>query len=132
MTITDEKYVLLTTYRRSGEAVAAPVWIVPLDDGRAGFWTAMGTGKTKRLKNDSRITLQPCDARGKVAAGATTVTGTAQLVQSGADFDLVQQRVKAKYGVMTKVTKLLAKLGPQGRKGLTYADTVVLMTLVGG
>ena len=39
-------------------------------------------------------------------------------------------KVKEKYGVMTSVTKLLAKVGPQGRKkGLGYADTVVLISI---
>ena len=28
---------------------------------------------------------------------------------------------------MTRITPLFAKLGGQGRKGLTYADTVVLV-----
>ncbi|MGA8255234.1 MAG: PPOX class F420-dependent oxidoreductase [Nocardioides sp.] len=130
--IANEKYMSLTTYRKSGEGVSSPVWVVPLEDGRIGFWTAMGTGKTKRLKNDPRVVVQPSDGRGKVKDGSATVTGTAALVQSGKDFAEVKDKVKAKYGFMTKVTKLLAKLGPQGRKGLVYADTVVLITLDGG
>ncbi len=76
----------------------------------------MGTGKTKRLKNDSRITLQPCDARGKVTAGATTVTGTAQLVQSGADFDLVQHAGQGQVRRLTKVTKLLQSSARRGAR----------------
>jgi len=119
----------LTTYRKSGEAIATPVWVVALEDGRIGFWTAMGTGKTKRLKNDPRVVVQPSDGRGKVADGAPSYPGTATLVQSGREFAEVQDKVRAKYGFMTKVTKLLATLGGQGRKGLTYADTVVLISL---
>ena len=105
------------------------MWVVPVDDGRVGFWTAMGTGKTKRITNDPRVSLQPSDARGRVKDGAATYSGTAELVQSGRLFTEVQGKVREKYGLMTKVTKLFARLGPQGRKGLTYADTVVLITL---
>ena len=32
MTLSDEKYVLLTTFRKDGTAVPTPVWIVGLDD----------------------------------------------------------------------------------------------------
>ncbi len=127
--IGDEKYISFTTYRRSGEPVSTPTWVVPLADGRVGFWTAMGTGKTKRLHHDPRVALAPCDVRGRVAADALSRHGTAEMVQSGPLFEEVQRLVRAKYGLMTKATKLLARLGPQGRKGLTYADTAVLVRL---
>lgn len=119
----------LTTYRKSGAEVSTPVWVVGLEDGRVGFWTSMGTGKTRRITNDPRVLLRPSDGRGKVVDGAASYAGTATLVQSGAAFTEVQGRVREKYGFMTKVSKVRGKLGPQGRKGLTYADTVVLITL---
>ena len=124
-----ERYVSLTTYRRTGAAVSTPVWIVGLEDGRVGFWTAMGTGKTQRLAHDPRVVLRPCDARGRVAPGAPSYDGTAELVRSGAAFTEVQAEVREKYGLMTTVTRLLSRLGRQGRRRLTYADTVVLVTL---
>ncbi|CAN5478952.1 PPOX class F420-dependent oxidoreductase [soil metagenome] len=127
--IADEKFISLTTYRRSGAEVTSPVWVVGLEDGRIGFWTAMGTGKTKRIPHDPRVVVRPSDMRGNVAEGAPSYAGTATLVQSGAAFTEVQGKVRAKYGFMTTVTRVLGKLGPQGRKGLTYADTVVLISL---
>lgn len=129
MGIAEEKYVSFTTYRKSGETVSTPTWVVGLADGRVGFWTSMGTGKTKRLRNDPRVTLQGSDSRGRVKNGTSPVDGTAEMVQSGAAFDEVQAKIRDKYGLMTKVTKVLGKLGPQGRKGLTYGDTVVLIRL---
>ncbi|GEP36837.1 hypothetical protein NPS01_05000 [Nocardioides psychrotolerans] len=129
MAIADEQFISFTTFRRSGEAVATPTWVVAVSDGRVGFWTAMDTGKTKRLAHTPRVLLQPSDRRGKVKDSTTPVEGTAEMVRSGALFDEVQGRVREKYGFMTKVTKVLSTLGPQGRKGLTYADTVVLVRL---
>ncbi|CAM4034970.1 PPOX class F420-dependent oxidoreductase [Nocardioides marinus] len=123
------KYMALTTFRRTGEPVTSPVWVVPVDDGRVGFWTSMGSGKTKRLAHTARVVVQPSDARGRVTAGSTALEGTAEMVRSGAAFDEVSAKVRAKYGVMTTITKLLAKVGPQGRKGLSYADTVVLISI---
>ena len=39
------------------------------------------------------------------------------------------EKVKEKYGLMTTITRLLAKVGPQGRKGLGYGDTAVLIAI---
>lgn len=124
-----EKYLAFTTFRRSGEPVTTPVWVVPVSDGRLGFWTAMGTGKTKRLRHDPHVRVEPCDARGRTQEATSPVDGQAEMVRSGAFFDEVQGRVREKYGWMTTVTRLLARLGPQGRRGLGYADTVVLVRL---
>ena len=122
-------YMTLTTFRRTGDPVSSPVWVVPLEHGRVGFWTAMGSGKTKRLAHTSRVVVQPSDARGRVADGSTPLEGTAEMVRSGAAFDEVSAKVKEKYGFMTTITRLLAKVGPQGRKGLGYGDTAVLIAI---
>ncbi|MGZ6754287.1 MAG: PPOX class F420-dependent oxidoreductase [Nocardioides sp.] len=131
MALTDEKYMAFTTHRRSGEPVTTPVWLVPVSDGRIGFWTAMGSGKTKRLKNDPRVEVQPSDVRGRVKPGTTPVPGTAEMVQSGPLFDEVHAAVKKKYGVMTSITKVMGRLMGQRRSGQSYADTVVLVRLDG-
>jgi uncharacterized protein len=129
MALADEKYISFTTFRKSGQPVSTPVWVVPVSDGRIGFWTAMGNGKTKRLKNNPQVTVQPSDVRGRVKEGTPVQSGTAEMVQSGRLFDEVQAKVREKYGFMTKLTKVLGKLGGMKRKGLTYADTVVLVRL---
>ena len=129
MSIADEQFISFTTYRRSGEPVSTPTWVVPVSDGRVGFWTAMGTGKTQRLAHTPRVLVQPSDRRGRVRDDTAPLEGTAEMVRSGVLFDEVRGRVRAKYGFMTKLTGLLARLGPQGRQGLTYADTVVLVRL---
>ncbi len=129
MAIADEKYIAFTTYRKSGEAVSSPVWVNPVSDGRIGFWTAMGSGKTKRLKNNPRVTVQPSDARGRVKAGSSPIEGTAEMVQSGPLFDEVQQKGKKKYGVMVGISRTMGKLFGMQKSGQTYADTVVLVRL---
>ena len=83
MAITDEKYVLLTTFRRNGDAVPTPVWIAALPDGTAGFTTEIDSGKVKRIRNNPAVTLQPCTMRGRVAAGSSIVTATADVLVGG-------------------------------------------------
>src|SRR5262249_34543237 len=107
MAISDEKYVCTTTYRPSGERISTATWIVALAGGAVGFWTSSRTGKVKRLRRNPGITLQPGDSRGRPRAGTVQLRGTAELVTSGPQYDAVISGIKAKYGFMTKVTKVL-------------------------
>jgi PPOX class probable F420-dependent enzyme len=128
--ISDEKYVSFTTYRRDGTPVSSPVWIVPVDEHRVGFWTSSTSGKAKRLKNNPQVTLQPSNGRGRVRAGSEAIHATAALVSAGDDFDTVTRRVHAKYGLLTSITRLLAKVGAfVKRKPQPYGDRVVVVTL---
>jgi uncharacterized protein len=131
MDIGDEKYVATTTFRKSGAAVPTATWIVPLDAGRVGFWTSSASGKYKRLRNDPRLTLQPSDSRGKARADTAPVEGTVQLVTSGPDFDAVQSKVRAKYGVMVSISKFFNTVGHLGRGPFPYGDVGVIVTLRG-
>lgn len=128
MALDDEKYILLTTFRRDRTPVATPVWVVGLDGGRLGFWTSSGSGKAKRLAHTERVTVSPCDARGRVRANAGVVDATARLV-TGSELEEIRKRVVAKYGVMTKFTKLLGTLiGILRGKRIPYGDRGVVIT----
>lgn len=120
-----EKYLALTTFRRSGEPVTTPARVVQVSDGRLGFCTAM----TERLAHDQRVQLEPCDLRGRTQETTSPVDGRAEVVRSGALFDEVHGRVREKYGWRTTATRSLARLGRQGRRGPGNADTVVLVSL---
>jgi len=128
MALSDERYMLLTTFRRDGTPVSTPVWVVPLDGGNVGFWTSSGSGKAKRLAHTDRVTVQPCDARGRVRSGTSALDATARVV-SGADLELIREKVRAKYGVMTKLTKALGTLaGTLRGKRIPYGDRGVIVT----
>jgi PPOX class probable F420-dependent enzyme len=129
--LSDEKYLLITTFRRNGEAVATPVWVVPLEAGKLGFWTSSGSGKAKRLAHTPRVTIQPCDGRGRVKAGSEPVEATARVV-SGSELEAIREKVVAKYGFQTKVTKLLGTIGGiEKRKRIPYGDRGVVISLPG-
>lgn len=129
MTIADEKYIAFTTYRKSGESVTTPVWVNQVSDGRIGFWTAMGSGKTKRLTNNARVIAQGSDARGRVKSGSTPITGVAEMIQDGPLFDEVWAKGKQKYGFMVGLTKFMGRLKGQRKAGQKYGDTVILIRL---
>lgn len=73
------KYVSVTTFRRDGTPVPTPVWYA-LGDGELVFWTGAGSGKVKRIRNDPRVVLALCNARGQVPDGAPTWEATARLL----------------------------------------------------
>ena len=128
MSLGDEKYLALTTYKRDGTPITTPVWAAPIDDGKIGFWTSSASGKAKRLAHTSKVTIQPCDARGRVKAGTSPVDATAVLV-TRPQLEGISAKIRAKYGFMCKVTKFLAKVGGfVKRKKFPYGDRGVLIT----
>lgn len=61
----NDKYISLTTFRRTGVAVATPVWFVQ-DGGHLLVRTGATTGKVKRIRNNTQVTVAPCTGMGKV------------------------------------------------------------------
>jgi PPOX class probable F420-dependent enzyme len=72
-----ERYVLLTTFRRDGRAVATPIWFAPLPDDPAtlAVVTEREAGKVKRLRHTPRCELAPCDVRGRAHGGTVAAEG---------------------------------------------------------
>src|SRR4051794_778770 len=58
------KYCLLTTFKRSGDPVATPVWF-GVGDGKLFLRTYADAVKIKRLRANPRVLVGPCDVRGK-------------------------------------------------------------------
>jgi PPOX class probable F420-dependent enzyme len=128
MALSEERYMLLTTFRRDGTPVATPVWVTPFGESSVSFWTSSGSGKAKRLAHTQRVTVQPCDVRGRVKPDTEPIDATAQLVQ-GDQLEQIRRGVKAKYGVQTKITKLLGQLGGiVKRNRIPYGDRGVIIT----
>lgn len=128
MALENEKYILLTTFRRDGTPVSTPVWIVPLERGTFGFTTSSGSGKAKRLAHTSHVTVQASDVRGRTKPGSSPIDATALIVR-GADHARIKAKVKSKYGFMTNITRFLGALGGiVKRKPIPYGDLGVVIT----
>jgi PPOX class probable F420-dependent enzyme len=128
MALADERYMLLTTFRRDGTSVATPVWVTRYDNQSVAFWTSSGSGKAKRLAHTQRVTVQPSDARGRVKPGTEPLEATARVV-SGEELEEIRKRVIAKYGFQTKLTKALGTIwGILRGKRIPYGDRGVIVT----
>ena len=60
-----ERYVSLATFRRNGAEVRTPIWFAMVDE-RLVMVTGGDSGKVKRLRNNARVRIAACDARGAV------------------------------------------------------------------
>lgn len=60
-----QKYISLTTFRKSGAAVATPVWFGE-GDGKLYVMTRSDMGKTKRIRNNPQVRVAACTIRGTV------------------------------------------------------------------
>jgi PPOX class probable F420-dependent enzyme len=129
MSLESEKYIRFTSFRRDGTPVTTPTWVVSLKDGTYGFWTSSASGKAKRLAHTTRVTVQPSDARGTPKSGTAPLNATARLVQ-GAALAEIGEKVKAKYGFMTTMSKVLGVVvGTIKRHRIPYGDVGVVITL---
>jgi PPOX class probable F420-dependent enzyme len=76
--LAEERFVSLTTFRKSGEEVSTPVWIARDGDDLL-VTTPDDTGKVKRLRNSPRVRLSPCSRMGKVDDDAVRVDADATI-----------------------------------------------------
>src|SRR2546425_10680254 len=82
-----QKYLNLETFKKNGTGVRTPVWFaadrsINLDsnDAKLYVYTIGVSGKVKRIRNNPRVRIAPCDMRGGlkgqwVVARAEIVTG---------------------------------------------------------
>ena len=81
------KYLNLETFKKNGTGVKTPVWFaadpsasLDSNDAKLYVYTIGVSGKVKRIRNNPRVRVAPCDVRGKLLgewldARAETVTG---------------------------------------------------------
>jgi uncharacterized protein len=100
-------YVSFVTYRRSGEAVATPVWSAA-QDGELFMFSARDAGKVKRLRNSSRARLAVCDVRGKVLG--EWHPATAEILSSTEEIQHALVLLRRKYGWQMWLADVGAKL----------------------
>jgi PPOX class probable F420-dependent enzyme len=89
------KYALLTTYRKSGDAVPTPVWFGVGEDGNVYVRSESDVGKVKRIRNNGRARIAPSDFRGKPKG--PPIEGRARILPPD-DEDRAERAIAANYG----------------------------------
>ncbi len=78
--IAGQKYISLTTFRKSGVPVRTPLWFVE-NDGKLYVMTRNDSGKYKRIRNNPKVLVAPCTMRGTVTG--PEFRGIAQVLPAG-------------------------------------------------
>lgn len=67
------KYLSLETFRKTGVGVRTPVWFAedPAQQPRTVFYvyTLPDSGKAKRIRNNPKVRIAPCNMRGDLRGG---------------------------------------------------------------
>ena len=104
-----ERFVSLTTFRKTGAPVATPVWI-----GRDGdaliVTTPAESGKVKRLRRNPRVEIQPSSRTGKVEDDAPRATGAAEIVTDAPERERLTALFRRKYGLEYRIFMLVERL----------------------
>jgi len=100
------KYLNLETYRKSGLPVATPVWFAE-STGTFYIYSLADAGKVKRIRNNPKVRIVPCDMRGTprgewVEARARILDGPAEALAHTLLID--------KYGWMKRIGDAFSKL----------------------
>ena len=95
------RYISLTTRRREGSLVSAPVWVVSDDGRRLLVWTHASTWKVKRIRRDPRVLVAKSNYGGHERG--PRLEGHARVVN---DVD-AQALIRKKYGWQKRLLELL-------------------------
>jgi PPOX class probable F420-dependent enzyme len=110
-----EKYVNVASYRKNGSAVYTPMWFAE-EGGVLYVYSLASAGKVKRIRNNPRVKIAPCDVRGK-PKGAW-VEALAQIVDE-AKAEYAHNLLNKKYGLVKRLGDFFSKIRKRERVVIT-------------
>lgn len=93
------KYCLLSTFRKTGEAVPTPVWF-GLADGKVYIRSEAAVGKVKRIRREPRVHIAPCTFRGKPLG--PSIEGRARILEPD-ESEHAERAITANYGLQRRL-----------------------------
>ena len=109
-----EKYISLATFRKNGGEVRTPVWIVG-EHNELYVFSESKAGKVKRIRNNGKIAIAPCDVRGKLKEDVW-LEGTGEIVTDAEKHKRIYQLFDIKYGWQMRLLNFIAKLNGRYNK----------------
>ncbi|HSF24397.1 MAG TPA: PPOX class F420-dependent oxidoreductase [Blastocatellia bacterium] len=106
----NEKYINLESYRKTDAPVRTPVWFAE-DGGLLYVYSLADAGKVKRIRNNPRVRVAPCDMRGNLRGD--WVNAQARILD-GPEADNANRLLDEKYGLIKRIGNLTSNL--LGRK----------------
>ena len=106
----DRKYISLETFKKNGEGVRTPLWFV-LYNHALYVYTEADSWKVKRIRNNPRVRVAPCNMRGDVKG--PWLDATASFVE-GDERRAADALLDSKY-LLKKIFNVLTKINRHTR-----------------
>jgi PPOX class probable F420-dependent enzyme len=116
-----EIYINLATYRKTGVSVNTPVWVAA-HEGNYYVFSEAKAGKVKRLRNNTKIKIAPCDVRGKIHG--EWIEGNARIVVDQLEINAMYPAFTEKYGLQMRLANFLSRLTGRFDKRAIIAFTL--------
>lgn len=104
-------YISLESFRKKGQGVAVPVWFAE-ENGILYVYSEAASGKVKRIRNNPRVRVAPCDMRGRLKGG--WVEATARILE-GDEARHADELLNAKYSFQKRLIGFFARFRPRPR-----------------
>ena len=101
-----QRYLNLESYRKSGKPVQTPVWFAE-DDRVFYIYSLADAVKVKRIRNNPRVRIAPCDVRGRLKGDWAEAEAR---IEDGAGTERGHRLLDQKYGLMKKLGNLFSKI----------------------
>jgi uncharacterized protein len=100
-----QKYLSLESYRKSGQAVQTPLWFVE-ENGVLYVYSLADAWKVKRVRNNPRVRIAPCDFRGQLKGDWLEAQAN---ILNPAEAEHGQTLFRQKYGWMKRIGEIVGK-----------------------
>jgi PPOX class probable F420-dependent enzyme len=107
----NQKYMSLESYRKDGRAVATPVWFAE-EGGVFYIYSLADVGKVKRIRNNPRVRIAPCDVRGKLKG--SWINAEAHILDASGE-EYGHKLLNQKYGMLKRIGDFFSKLRKRKR-----------------
>jgi PPOX class probable F420-dependent enzyme len=91
-----KRYLSLASFRKNGQAVRTPLWFAE-QEGNLYVMTRDDSWKYKRIRNNPRVLVAPCTARGRITG--PDVEARARILQPE-EFSAARRALQRKYWLM--------------------------------
>ena len=105
------KYLSLESFRKNGQGVATPVWFAE-EGGVLYVLSEADAGKVKRIRNNPRVRVAPCNFRGALKGGWLEATARLLAPDEAAHAEAL---LIAKYWFAKRVGNFFAKFSNHQR-----------------
>ena len=114
---TGKKYISIETYRKTGDPVRTPVWFIE-ENGELFVRTDSDTGKIKRIRNNPKVRVATCNARG--TPNGSWIDGNARMLDEGSSQHIFSL-LKKKYGMAYRMIRFVGRFSRSKAKPLGLA-----------